>query len=243
MHIAEYIPSGEGQAFSAGGSSSSANQGAPLAGEPLVRERPAGPVGPESGLIDAVRAGDPEAMAVLYERYREPGLRFVSSLMSGSQEAEDVFHEAFAKAVGAIRKGYGPTDVFGAYLNTSIRSVASTFWMKQAREQPAVDEHLDPGPVEDQGLEAALSLFEHEQIVVAMRSLPERWRVVLWHAEVLGVPPRDIAPLMGIGANAVSALLIRARAGLRAAYEQQAQDGQPEPPEYETLTQKRGTEQ
>lgn len=60
-----------------------------------------------------------------------------------------------------------------------------------------------------------------------MRTLPERWRIVLWHAEVQGLPPRDIAPLMGIGANAVSALLLRARAGLRAAYEQQTLAGRP----------------
>lgn len=186
-----------------------------------ARERPPGPLGPETDLIDGVRAGDPEAMAVLYGRYREPGLRFISSLMSGFQEAEDVFQEAFTKAVSAIRNGHGPTDVFGAYLNTSIRSVAATFWKKQGREQPTPDEDLDPGPVEDPGLETVLSLFEHERIVVAMRSLPVRWRIVLWHADVLGERPRDIAPLMGIGANAVSALLIRARTGLRAAYEQQ----------------------
>ena len=48
---------------------------------------------------------------------------------------------------------------------------------------------------------------------------------MLWYAEVLEERPRDIAPLMGIGANAVSALLIRARAGLRAAYEQQTTTG------------------
>ena len=36
---------------------------------------------------------------------------------------------------------------------------------------------------------------------------------------------RDIAPVMGIGTNAVSALLIRARAGLRAAYQKQTMPG------------------
>jgi RNA polymerase sigma factor (sigma-70 family) len=168
-------------------------------------------------------------MAVLYDRYRNPGLRFIRGLMSGAQEAEDVLHEAFAKAVAAIRNGHGPTDNFGPYLNTSIRSVAVTFWTKQGREQPAPDEELDPGAVEDPRLEAALSLFEHERVAVAMRSLPDRWRIVLWHAEVLGEPPRDIAPLLGIGANAVSALLIRARAGLRVAYERLDAADRPEP--------------
>jgi RNA polymerase sigma factor (sigma-70 family) len=178
-------------------------------------------LGPESDLIDGVRAGDAESMAVLYERYREPGLRFIRALMSSAQESEDVLHDGFAKAVGAIRNGYGPTDVFGPYLNAAIRSVAMTFWTKRGREQPAPDEDLDPGPVDDKGLETVLSVFEHEHVAAAMRSLPERWRKVLWYAEVMGEKPRDIAPILGIEPNAVSALLIRARAGLRTAYEQQ----------------------
>jgi RNA polymerase sigma factor (sigma-70 family) len=243
MHTVEYTPQEERHGESVGGQSnasvseallSSASARKPLSvyavpgAAALYRpERPRGPLGAESDLIDGVRAGDPEAMAVLYERHREPGLRFIRGLMSGVQEAEDVFHEGFTKAVAAIRNGYGPTDVFGAYLNTSIRSVAATFWMKNGREQPVPDEDLDPGPVEDPRLETALSLFEHEKVAAAMRSLPERWRIVLWHAEVLGEPPRDIAPLLGIGANAVSALLIRARAGLRAAYEQQSLVNEP----------------
>ena len=114
---------------------------------------PEGPLGAESDLLAVVRAGDPGAMAVLYERYRDPGVRFITGLMNSSQDAKDVLHEAFAKAVGAIRNGYGPTDIFGAYLNAAIRSVANTFWKKQGREQPVPDEDLDPGPLEDTGLE------------------------------------------------------------------------------------------
>lgn len=221
MHIVEYIPPGERHGASTRGPSEVPVNGARYVPPASGPTGPKGPLGAESDLLAGVRAGDSEAMAILYERYREPGLRFVRGVMSGVQEAEDVFHEGFTKAVTAIRNGCGPTDVFGAYLNTSIRSAANTFWMKQGRERPVPDEDLDPGPVEEPGLEAALSLFEREKVAAAMRSLPERWRIVLWHAEVLGEPPRDIAPVLGIGANAVSALLIRARAGLRAAYQQQ----------------------
>lgn len=179
-----------------------------------------GPLESESDLIAGVRSGDAESMAVLYERYREPGLRFIRNLMSGVQESEDVLHEAFAKSVGAIRNGYGPSDVFGPYLNTAIRSVAATFWNKRGREQPAPDEDLDPGPFDDPGFETVLSALEHEHVAAAMRSLPERWRTALWYSEVMGEKPRFIAPILGIEPNAVSALLIRAKAGLRSAYAQ-----------------------
>lgn len=192
----------------------------------LTEKSPGSPTGfgvgsPESDLISGVRAEDPAAMAVLYERHRGQGLLFARALLSGPQDAEDVLHEAFAKAVSAIRKGYGPTQAFGPYLTTCIRSVANSLWKKQARERPAAVD-LDPGFAEDPGLEKALSLFEYEDVAVAMRALPARWRTVLWYAEVMGERPRDIAPILGIEPNAVSALLIRARAGLRAAYELQS---------------------
>ncbi|WP_404502109.1 RNA polymerase sigma factor [Arthrobacter sp. GAS37] len=179
----------------------------------------------ESGLLAGLRAGDPEAMTVLYERYRGPGLQFAIGLMGGTQEAEDVLHDAFVKVVCALRNGNGPSDVFGAYLFTSIRSVANRYWKKLGNEQPTPDEDLDPIPFQDPGLESALSLFEQKDIAAAMRSLPDRWRLVLWYAEVLGEKPRDIAPVMEIRANAVSALLNRAKTGLRAAYEEQATAG------------------
>lgn len=225
MHTVEYVSSGERCGGSVRGQATVPGSGSAEVPSSVGPDAPAGPVGAESALLAGVRAGDPDAMAVLYERHRGPGLRFIKALMSGTQDAEDVFHAAFTKAVAAIRNGNGPTDIFGAYLNTAIRSAANTVWKKQTREQPAPDEDLDPVPMEDHRLETALSLSEHEQIAIAMRSLPVRWRTVLWYAEVLGEKPRDIAPVMGIGPNAVSALLIRARAGLRAAYEQQTGPG------------------
>jgi DNA-directed RNA polymerase specialized sigma24 family protein len=65
-------------------------------------------------------------------------------------------------------------------------------------------------------------------IAAAMRTLPARWRTVLWHGDVMGLPPREIAPILEIEANAVSSLLFRARAGLRAAYALQTRSA-PEP--------------
>jgi DNA-directed RNA polymerase specialized sigma24 family protein len=124
------------------------------------------------------------------------------------------------KAVNAIRNGAGPTDVFDPYLTTAIRSVANSIWRHQMRERPTGFEDLDHGPANDPRLDSVLSVFEHERITAGMRSLPERWRTVLWYAEVMGHKPREIAPILGIEPNAVSALLIRARAGLHAAYEQ-----------------------
>lgn len=177
----------------------------------------------EAHLISGVRSGYADSMATLYEKYREPGLRFIRGLMPGAQESEDVLHDAFAKSVCAIRNGYGPSDMFGPYLNTAIRSVTATFWNKRVREQPAPDEVLDAGPFEGRASDTVLSALEHENVAAAMRSLPERWRTALWYSVIMGDSPRFIAPILGIEPNAVSALLVRAKAGLRSAYALQRQ--------------------
>ena len=50
------------------------------------------------------------------------------------------------------------------------------------------------------------------------RPLPERWQAVLWHTEVEGQKPAEVAVLLGMSANSVSALAYRAREGLRQAF-------------------------
>ena len=52
-------------------------------------------------------------------------------------------------------------------------------------------------------------------VAVAFRSLPERWRSVLWLTEVEGIPAREAAPMLGVSANGLAQLAVRARAGLR----------------------------
>ena len=74
---------------------------------------------------------------------------------------------------------------------------------------------FDPGvPFQD----TAVAGFESGAAAKAFASLPERWQLVLWHLEVEGQKPADIAPLLGMSANSVCALAYRAREGLRQAF-------------------------
>jgi len=51
--------------------------------------------------------------------------------------------------------------------------------------------------------------------------LPQRWQKVLWHLDVDGRKPREVAPMLDMKPNSVSALAYRAREGLRKAYLEQ----------------------
>ena len=62
-------------------------------------------------------------------------------------------------------------------------------------------------------------------IARAFASLPERWQAVLWHTEIEGARPAEVASLLGLTANGVAALAHRAREGLRQAYLQMHMSG------------------
>ena len=116
---------------------------------------------------------------------------------------------------------------FRAYLLTTLRRLHVDRYRATSRTRPTDDlTALDPGvPFHDTVVEE----FEHTTAARAFGSLPERWQTVLWHVEVEGMRPAQVAPLLAISANSVSALAYRAREGLRQAYlTQHAQDTEDE---------------
>ena len=145
----------------------------------------------------------------------EAARRLARQLVSPG-DVEDLVSEAFVKVLGIIQRGGGPEVAFRAYLLTSVRSLRVDKFRAGARLHTTDDmEAFDPGvPFRDTAIEG----FESTAAARAFASLPERWQLVLWHTEVEGDRPADIAPLLGMSANSVSALAYRAREGLRQAY-------------------------
>jgi DNA-directed RNA polymerase specialized sigma24 family protein len=52
----------------------------------------------------------------------------------------------------------------------------------------------------------------------AFEALPPRWKKVLWHLDIRGLPPWEAAPLLGLSSNTTVALHRRAKKGLRLSY-------------------------
>ena len=105
---------------------------------------------------------------------------------------------------------------FRAYLLTAVRRLHIDKVRSTARVTSTDDlTPFDPGvPFTD----TAVAGFEGGAAAKAFASLPERWQLVLWHLEVENQKPADIAPLLGMSPNSVSALAYRAREGLRQAF-------------------------
>lgn len=171
-------------------------------------------------LLTALRTGSKEAAEMLYRRHAADALSFARGLVRTEHDAKDLVQEAFAKTISAVANGNGPHENFLGYLFTAIKSCAAEWWNRNSREVPVEAGVLDAthGPTEDDRLQRVFDHDGNERVLAALQSLPARWQTALWYADVLQEPPRRIGPLLGIKPNAVSALVRRARAGLREAY-------------------------
>ena len=169
----------------------------------------------DAELISRVRGGDVAAYGELFERHVEAARRLSRQLVRGP-DADDLVSEAFAKVLQVLQGGGGPDVAFRAYLLTSVRRLHVDRVRAGSRLQTTDDmSQFDPGvPFRD----TAVAGFESGAAAKAFASLPERWQLVLWHLEVEGQKPADIAPMLGMSANSVSALAYRAREGLRQAF-------------------------
>ena len=167
-------------------------------------------------LIDRVRAGDTEAFDPLYRRHARSALLHARHFTRTEAGAQDLRAEAFTRVLAAIRGGNGPTEAVRPYLLTTMRHVARD-WADSERRVLLV---ADPADLEApaEGSDPVIAALERSLAGQAFAALPERWQTVLWHTEVEGEGPAQLAPLLGLEPTAVAALAYRAREGLKQAY-------------------------
>ncbi|KAA5833707.1 sigma-70 family RNA polymerase sigma factor [Saccharopolyspora hirsuta] len=181
---------------------------------------PAEVQGPSDGeLLEAVRSGSSAAYAQLYERHVGAAYNMARQVARSAAEADDLVSEAFAKVLDTLRDGRGPTTAFRAYLLTALRHTAYDRTRRERKLQLADDvAEVSGADVSVPFTDTAVAGLERTLAAQAFARLPERWQTVLWHVEVEGQTPAQVAPLLGLTPNGVSALAYRAREGLRQAY-------------------------
>ncbi|WP_433786574.1 sigma-70 family RNA polymerase sigma factor [Actinomycetospora sp. CA-101289] len=174
------------------------------------------------------RGADPDstaAFATLYARHHQAARALARQLARSPADADDLVAGAFTRMLEVLRAGRGPTEAFRAYLLTSVRHLAYDRTRAERRLDLTDDltgvHGVDPDGTVVPFTDPALAGLERTLAARAFATLPERWQAVLWHLEVEGDSPADIAPLFGLTPNAVSALGYRAREGLRQAYLQE----------------------
>lgn len=162
-------------------------------------------------LLDAVRAGDPEALAALYREHGRTLYRLAYRLTGTQEDAEDVVHDVFVGLPEALAH-YEERGKFTSWLRRVAARVALLrLRSRQRRREVSLDvADQEPRPPVDANV---ISLEG------AVNSLPNSLRVVIMLKEVEGYSHGEVAELLGISVAASRVRAARGLARLRKALE------------------------
>ena len=173
-------------------------------------------------LIDAVRDGDLDVYGALYARHVAAAYNLARQLTRSQAQDDDLVSDAFAKVLASLKQGGGPDAAFRAYLLTATRHTAYDKTRRDRKLELSDDVEtvsgINPDAVSAPFVDTAVIKLEKSLAAQAFTRLPPRWQAVLWHTEVEGLSPGQVAPILGLTPNGVSALAYRAREGLKQAY-------------------------
>jgi RNA polymerase sigma factor (sigma-70 family) len=174
----------------------------------------------DRALVHAAIAGATEAFDALYRRHAPAAWRVAQAVSRNPDDAADAVAEAFTRVFQALPSGRLGSDLaFRPYLLAATRNAAIDGLRKAGRLRPTADvERLDQHALASGPSEGLVAGDDRQKVAEAFAALPERWRSVLWMTEVEELPAREVGKLLGLSANGVAQLAMRARAGLRDRY-------------------------
>jgi RNA polymerase sigma factor (sigma-70 family) len=188
-----------------------------LADTPLASDLTGAALLSDSELVLRARQGDRRSFGTLYLRHHDAAWRVACAAAGSPTDAEDAVAEGFAKVFAALPRMVDRELAFRPYLLACVRN-AAVDRHRRTRRIDLRDEVPERAAAAGDPDEIVLADLERNLVGEALRSLPERWRTVLWLTEVEGMTPTEVSAVIGIKPNAVAALSYRAREGLREAY-------------------------
>lgn len=172
----------------------------------------------EGQLVDAAADGAQSAFAELFRRHRDRAQRVAAAVACNDDDAADASSEAFASVFRVVRSGRFPEGAdFGAYVSTAARRAALDQSRRASRTTLGADLDRDESH-EARPSERVIAVESAALVALAFHGLSSNLRAVLYFTEVLGMPVREAAAVLGVSPNACAQRAVRARARLRQQY-------------------------
>ena len=175
--------------------------------------------------LDALRAGDPAALAALFEAFADRIYRLALSVLRDPAAAEDIVQETFVSAITHLDRFEGRSSL-GTWLYR-VAYNASLDYLRRRREEPLpADEPEDeageaiplPRSLVEWTVTPEQRLADGEvtaELDRAIGELPESLRVVFLLRDIDELSTQETAEALGLSEGAVKVRLHRARLALR----------------------------
>jgi RNA polymerase sigma-70 factor (ECF subfamily) len=158
--------------------------------------------------VARAKAGDREALRVLYVTFSDNVYGYVCSILHDEHDAEDVTQQVFMKLMRVIGRYEQRSMPFSAWV-LRVAHNAAIDHMRARRVIPCETVRGADDASDEVGIECRRSLQ------AALHDLPEEQRRVVVLRHVLGLSPGEIAAQMGKSENAVHGLHHRGRRAMR----------------------------
>jgi len=169
----------------------------------------------ERRLVHRVREGDVAAFDALVRRYYNQAGAVARRLMENREDAEDLVHDAFLRALDRIEtfdesRDFGPW-FYRLLINLGINARRSR--SRRRTEPESVDAESTLATPDQETLRSEI----RTRFTEALASLPERQRVIIGLFEVDGYTSVEIAAMLGVSPETVRWHVHQARHTLRSA--------------------------
>jgi RNA polymerase sigma-70 factor (sigma-E family) len=167
---------------------------------------------------DAVTWDADEAITQIYAAHYRSLVRLATLLLRDVGASEEVVQDSFIAMHGAWRRLRDPDRAL-AYLRQSVVNRS-----RSVLRHRTVELRHAPAPMPDAASaeHGAMGSLEHQEVIVALRRLPERQREVLVLRYYADLSEADIADAIGISRGAVKSHASRGMAALRTTLEKSA---------------------
>lgn len=146
----------------------------------------------------------------LYVRHAPAALRLAFFLTGDRELAQDLVQDAFVRIAGRFGHLRTP-DAFEAYLRRTIVNLFTSHLRRLRLERAELARERAARPIETMPADAV----EHDDLVRALRHLPERQRAAVVLRFYEDLTEREAADVLRCSTGAVNSLVSRAMASLR----------------------------
>jgi RNA polymerase sigma-70 factor (ECF subfamily) len=179
---------------------------------------------PQEPSIEALKAGDRSAFALLVEQHSPQIYRLALKILNDEQDAEDVLQETFIKALRALPSFEGRSSLSTWLYRIAVNEALMMVRKRRPdavsidKEQEGAEGDMEPVEIVDFCCLPESDLLSAEARVFldqAVEKLSPALRAVFALRDIEGLSVRETAEALGISEVAVKTRLLRARLKLR----------------------------
>ena len=157
-------------------------------------------------LISRCKAGDRQALSLLYTHYRPYLLNICKHYAKEDHVAEDLLHDAFIVILTSLDK-LRDTDKLEAWMTTIVRNVGYHYWKHLDKEHTALKQMAG----ESQDMTAGSLMPDYELMQKLVAQLPKGYQQVFRLSVFEGLSHQEISRMLNIAPHSSSSQLLHAK--------------------------------